>query len=74
MRNNPETEVESNLPSIYEDHNLALTHRNTATYSYYKALKDLKELDKRIWSMKNRVSLLSQKEAQANHPVWDFFE
>ena len=36
--------------------------------------EDLKDLDRRIWTMKNRVNLLSQKEEQASHPVWDFFE
>ncbi len=52
--------TQSNLPSIYLD-NPEFTARDQKNYSYYRALSDLKNIDKRISIMKNRISLLTQK-------------
>lgn len=58
MKNDFISSNKSNFPSIHLENSAKEIQDNDKKYSYCKALKELKDIDKQIWTMKNRLNLL----------------
>lgn len=50
-----------------------MTSSSREKFSYYKALKDLKDVNKKVSVLKNRLSCLIVKDHQIDNPVANYF-
>lgn len=57
-----QNEGKSNLPPLFAEDSPDGPQEGGKKYSYYKALKELKDIDKKMLTMKNRLNLLEKKE------------
>jgi hypothetical protein len=61
-------DIDQSVSSLNPE-SLLLQSKNKKTFSYYQALRDLKDVNSKINMVRNRINLLAYKEEKAKHSV-----